>query len=145
MSTPWTEDERTSVRKYLGYSSLFTTMETRVDSAMTSVQAKADGGVLATDSVQVQMRAALATLASIDAKIQSYYCSLNVIEAGAERVKIDSTKAIFMLRSEGRKTIAQLAIPLGTVIMRDYYSGVPVADTMGEGSWLDSRFGRWDV
>lgn len=117
----WTEDELAQMRAYMGFPSLFHQREPRLENAMRSVQSTADGGVLSSTATQDRMRATLAALASIEAAITATYCTLGVDSAGAENVRINSTRKLFVLKGEGRRLIGQLAIPLGTRPVRGYF------------------------
>ena len=121
--TAWTNDEKASLRAYLGFPSLFHDQNPRLENAINSVQQEADGGVLQDGgATQERMRTVMTSLASIDAKLEELWCTAFVKEAGIDNVKTDSIRAMQYLKMEGRRLIQQLAIPLGTRPMRDYYS-----------------------
>lgn len=141
--TAWTEDEKARIRAYLGYPSLFTQYEPRLENAIRAVQSTADGGALPSTATQDRMREGLTSIASIEQKITALYCSLQLLEAGTEAVRLDSARAMMMLRSEGQRLIkVYLGIPLDTQPRRDYFfSG---EGSIGSGAWQGSPFGSFD-
>lgn len=124
--TAWTEQEKADIRAFMGFPSLFHQQEPRLENAINSVQSVADGGALVSTATQDRMRAALVRLNAIDASITCLYDRLLVTEVGEEQVKLNASRAIFVLEGQGRRWITQLAIPLGTQPFRDYYSPLPL-------------------
>ncbi len=126
--TAWTSAERVSIRKYLGFPTLFRQIEPRIENAIQSVQAVADGGVLPDDSTQASMRAVLAKLDSLETKISDLYCQFQIEQVGKEELHLNMSMALAMFKSEGRRLIHQLSIPLGTRVVRDYFGQSEMAD-----------------
>lgn len=122
--TAWSEPEKARLRKYLGYPALFKQLEPKLENAIKSVQAVADGGVLPDDSTQVEMRLALTNLAALEVQMNSLYPFAHVNQADEDKVGLDIPRAMAMYRSEGRRLISQLSIPLGTTPVRDYFSPI---------------------
>lgn len=114
---PFTNTERANLRAYLGFSKQFSDFNSRLEVAMTAVEQLDDG-----DATMTRIRSVLTKLASLDDKLEELHCTAFVMEAGTDKVKIDSIRAIQMLKMEGRRLIQQLAIPLGCQPQKDYYS-----------------------
>lgn len=136
MSTPWTEAEKASIRAYLGFPNLFHQQEPRLENAINSVQTVSDGGALDNDATQARMRVALAQLDAVDAKLSALQCSYQVLEAGTDKVRLDSIRAAWQLRQDGKRIISQLAIPLGTRPVRDYFSSSETSEYISDSSWF---------
>lgn len=137
----WTEIEKVNIRAYLGFPALFHQQEPRLENAINSVQATSDGGVLSSNATQERMRTVLTQLANIDTLITNQQGLMFVNTAGTDEVKINSIRAIFGLKQEGRRLITQLAIPLGTRPFRDYYSPLPLNDSFGGNSPFPTDLG----
>lgn len=130
MSTPWSEAERALIRRYLGFPALFHQFEPRLENALTAVQANDQpGGVLPTDDTQTDMRNAMTQLAFIDTQRQTLLPLLFVKSAGSNNAQIIPGVALWDLEDQGRKYINLLSIPLGTIPIRDYYTGEKLVDT----------------
>lgn len=139
--TAWTEDEKANLRAYLGFPSLFHQQEPRLENAINSVQAIADGGALSSNSTQERMRTVLTQLAFIDCRLNKTDTYLHALSVDNNNIKVDFIRANFVLKQEGRRLITQLAIPLGTRPFRDYYSPLPLNDEFGGNSPFPTDLG----
>lgn len=120
----FTETERANLRAYLGFSKLFTDFNSRLEVAMNVIEQLDDD-----DATITRIRSVLDTLSSLDDKLEELHCTAFVEMAGSDKVKINSIRAIQMLKMEGRRYIQQLAIALGCQPMKDYYSPAPLNES----------------
>lgn len=145
------ESDRVFIRKYVGFSSLFTQRDPRLESAIRSIQSLADGGSQPDSSSENEMKALLygsaaitgaagvvlgpspidsSTLAQparrgliqIDAQIAKMDIYLGSTEVGKGAVKADAAREALRLRGEGRRLAGQLAQMLDTFIRRDAFT-----------------------
>ncbi len=135
----WTEAERAKIRLYLGFPALWHQREPRLENALDTVRAIADGGQQPDAATVTLIRAAMIELASIDSHLSNLRCSVAILSAGTDKVTMDAGRGMAILKQEGRRLITQLAIPLGTQPIRDYYTGLPLRDVN------DNPFGFFDL
>jgi hypothetical protein len=119
----WTEDERAKIRQYLGRAPIFREADPLLESAMTAVQAQADGGSQPTSATQVLIQGHLTQLADIETRMQnlrSQYVAL-----GVGQLTIDPVRALMALRMEGRRFVHMIAALLSTQPLRDVFAASP--------------------
>lgn len=123
----WSESEKADIRAYLGFPALFHQFEPRLENAIRSVQSVADGGVLNDGgATQERMRDVLSQLAEVDCRLRKTQIYGQALSVDGNDIKVDYIRAGIWLRMEGRRLITQLAIPLGTTPIKDYYTGLPI-------------------
>ena len=61
----WTEADRVAIRSYLGFADLFLQADPRLESAITSLQARVEGGTRPDVSAEAQVRRWLAMPATV--------------------------------------------------------------------------------
>lgn len=132
----WTPTERAQIRKYMGYSPLFQDYQSLLESAINAVRARADGGDLPDDSTQESIRAVIAKLISIEDKLQGLWCQFQVSEVGSEKLRLNFIQAVSLLKAEGRRLIHQIAIPLGTTPVRDFWSASELTEPENDVTFL---------
>ena len=137
----FTELERANIRKYLGFPSLFKQFQPRLENAMNSVQSVADGGQMPTADTENNIRLVLTQLANVDTQLVNMQGLLFVVDAGSDKVSINPTKAMFMLKIEGRRIISQLSIPLGCKALSDYYGSTRYATGFEGDSFFPTDLG----
>jgi hypothetical protein len=103
----FTEAERVSIRRYLGFSRLHTLYNSRLESSITSAQAVADGGSLESDATATLIRATLTSLASVEAKLACVWDQAAALKV--DEIEVDPARAMAILRSEGRRLVTTLA------------------------------------
>jgi hypothetical protein len=121
------ESQRVKIRSYLGAASIYLQAYPKLENALTAVQSVADGGTRPDSSTEDLILAAIVTIEGIETKIENLYNQLIVLDA--EGIKLDATKAIHVLKSEGRRHIARICNAIGTSPLYDYFS--PRATTDG--------------
>lgn len=125
----FTEAERVEIRKYMGAGSIYLQLFPKLENAITSVQSIADGGSQATNGTEASIRTYLAKLATLETKLEALHCQVQVVEAGADEVKLNVAQGIYLLRSEGRRLVGVIARSLACAPLWDFFSGMePSAD-----------------
>ena len=125
--TAFLESDRVQIRQYLGYSGLWLQADPRLESAITNIQAVADGGTRPDNSTQVLALAIVTTLQGIDARLGRLAGQVGTtsIGAGSSSAKIDTVRETARLNSEGRKYVHRLARILDTEPRADVFSAAP--------------------
>lgn len=128
----FTEAERVQIRRWLGFSALFTQAEPRLESAITAVQAANDGGSRPDNTTELAVRGYLADLAAIENQIR---IRRDQVEADkVDESRIDTARGNAILRQEGRLYVGYLADALSTRPRRDVFS--PPSLDMSGGYYL---------
>ena len=118
----FTESDRVQIRKYMGTGSIFLQLYPILENAISAVQALADGGSRPDNSTELEIRVQLANIVNIETKITCLYDQLEIITAGQEKVEINATRALYVLKNEGRRFIGNLSRLLACAPMFDYFS-----------------------
>lgn len=116
----WTEAERVKIRRYLGFSAIFTDSQPLLENAITSVLATADGGSRPNNATQVSIQAILTNLDELEAELKKLW--KKAVATQVEDIKIDPARAMIVLRMEGRRLVTALSVSLGTTPCRDIFS-----------------------
>lgn len=119
----FTFQERALIRRYLGFSLLFTNANTMLENAMNTLDGLQDGG-----ATQGLMSAALVEIQGIEAQISQYQQVLLGSEVTGE-IKVDAARAIAVLRQEGTSAINKIAFPLSMSPARAYFYPSPIDDS----------------
>jgi hypothetical protein len=114
----FTDTEKATIRRYLGFSELFRDVDTRLEGQLDSLSAEAEALV----------RATLVQLAAIDAKIHTAALE-NLDLQRAEDVTFLGPEQLIALKDYGRSLINRIAVTFEVEPMRDYYG----AGAMGGG------------
>ena len=122
MGAVFTETEKTQILYWMGAGRLYAQLWPKLINAMQAVLSVADGGSQPDDTAVLAIQGWLTTLASIETSLTNLYCQMQVMEAGSDRVKLDPIKAIYALRSEGRRYVGHISDTLGTRALRDVWS-----------------------
>ncbi len=113
-----TELERVKVRRYMGWPPGKT--EPRYDSLIDRIQSTSDGGVMVDDSTELDLRAVLADIATIETRLRAQW---DTMEAGkVDELGVDPVRAVVMLRSEGRRLVSYMASILDAQPLRNPFS-----------------------
>lgn len=117
----WTEAQRVSARKWLGFGNVFLQADPRFETAMNAVLAVADGGTRPDNSAQLAILGYLAFLdggtippaaGSLEAQWQALLIQLAVGEADGE-AKIDAIRALAGVAKIGRFYVRLICYSLG--------------------------------
>lgn len=103
----YTTAETVAIYRYMGMSPTLRNNESRFVSAIQSTLSTADGGAWPDNTVELEVRGILASLAAIEARRTQLW---DITEAGkVDEVQVDAARAIAALHSERRRFIVQLA------------------------------------
>ena len=116
----WVENDRSLIREMLGFSAIFLQADPRVEFAITSIQAIADGGTRPDNSSELRMRGYMADYQLILTSLKKLWPV--AIATQADDVKIDAARAMAVLRSEGRRIVMRACVMLGVHPRFDVFS-----------------------
>ena len=121
----FTEADRVKIRHYMGAGALFTGLYPLLESAISTVQAIADGGARPDNSTQLAIYGTLTELDDIETRRKSLRkrVMVDTATAGDSSARIDPARGIAVLRGEGRVIAGGLARYLGfKSVLSDIYS-----------------------
>lgn len=104
--------QRTSIRRYLGYSARFAQLDTALEFALDSIETDADAEAL--------VLVLLGKLDGVSTRLDGVYTRLKAIQVG-DGLKLDGAKEVMMIRSEGRRFAGQLAAVFGVQVRHDAF------------------------
>ncbi len=113
------EVNRVQIRMRMGWPPGHT--EPRYDAQITRIQSVADGGVMPDSSTEDFVVVLLGKIANVETKITETLDLLSVNRA--DEANIDAARGTMMLRSEGRRLVAQMAFVLDAPPLVDTFSG----------------------
>ena len=116
----WTEADRAVLRHYMGFAAIFLQADPRLELAITSVQAKADGGTRPDNSTELQIRGWLAGLARIEQRLADLWEIAEGLKV--ESLGVDPYRGMALLRAEGRRLVGSIARALSTAPRHDVFS-----------------------
>jgi hypothetical protein len=118
----WTEPQKTSIRHYVGAGIVSGYgFYPPLEDSMSRVLAIADGGQQVSNSTQLAIVALLADIATVETQLKSLWTA--AIAVAVDEIKIDSARAMAMLRMEGRRLSHGLAKYLGfRAVLADVWS-----------------------
>lgn len=116
----WTELERAKIRHYLGFSAIFLQADPRLENAMTTVLAIADGGTRADSSTQTQIQGWITDLETVETNLKNLWNKSLALKVDV--IQIDPVRGMMMLRAEGRRIVTNIATALATKPRRDVFS-----------------------
>ena len=114
MATPFTSAQKANIRLYLGWSARFHQMDSGLEQAMSAIEGEAD------DSTHDQIVALLADIADIETRLTDAYGRLKAAKVGS--IDLPGQTEVSVLRSEGRRFVAQLARILSVEVRGDPFS-----------------------
>ncbi len=128
------ESDRVQIRHFLGFSAIFLQADPRLENAILSVQAVTDpGGTRPDNSTELQIKALIVDLQSIETKLKALWDQAQVSAAG--KVALDVFRGRMMLCSEGRRLVNGLCRALGTHPRADIFSSAsltPAGDAFAD-------------
>jgi hypothetical protein len=117
--------QKARVRFYLGWSARFHQFDSRLEQAMSSLEASSieDPDTLGqiTNLLTSDPPGLLAQLADVDARMAPAYVRLKAKKIAS--IELPEDGEIAMLRSEGRRYVGRLAALLGVEVRQDVFSG----------------------
>lgn len=125
----FSESDKVEIRKYMGAGSLYKQLFPKLENAIIAVQSVADGGSQVDSSTENSIKSYLTKLATIELKLEALQCQVQVVEAGADEIKLNVAQGVSLLRSEGRRMIAAISRTLACAPTYDFFSSqMPSAD-----------------
>lgn len=121
----FTEAQRTSIRRYLGWSARFAQVDTALELALNAIEN--DTG--AYDLVIVL----LGKLDGVSTKLDGVYTRLKATQVGT--LKLDGATEVAVIRSEGRRFAGQMASIFGVPIRHDAFGAFGPKTTQGWGGY----------
>lgn len=121
----FTELDRVKIRTYLGFGSLYLQVDPRLENAITALQSVADGGTRPTDDAETMAKGYITSLESIDDAIAALRVQQGAVELTGE-MKLDASREMVRLRSEGRTVVHRLARMLDTFPRSDVFGPAPI-------------------
>ena len=119
----FTEADRVQIRQYVGWSAIFLQYQPLLESAITTVQAKADGGSRDDNSTELLIKGLIVQLQAIDAKILNTDC-LGTNQVG--NIQQDNIRALMIDRQNGRMLVGRLCTVLSLEgPLSDCFSSLP--------------------
>jgi hypothetical protein len=105
----------------LGFSAIWLQADSRTEAAITSVQAIAErGGTRPDNSSELAIRSYMLDYANVCTNLQSLWNK--ALATQVDTIKIDTLRAMSLLRSEGRRTVGRVARTLGVTPRFDVFS-----------------------
>jgi hypothetical protein len=118
----FTETQRATIRRYLGWPALFRQISNSLEQAMSTISAFPE--------TQVLIEQDLASCADMEIRIVDAYERLKAKSMG-QGVELPGPDEIGMLRNEGRRYTAHIASTLGVEIYNDYWNSSLTVRTNG--------------
>lgn len=122
----FTEADRVKIRKYLCFPNLYVQADPRLESAITTVQSIADGGSRPDNSAELDIKATLTKLATIETQLEVLWAP--ALATRADDVSLDVGRGQAILYKDGRRLINALSASLNTRPCRDYFSAAPISE-----------------
>jgi hypothetical protein len=104
----------------LGFSGIFLQADPRLETALTSVLARADGGTRPDDSTETQIRGWLTQLAHVESRLEELWDEAEALKL--DSLGVDPYRAVVLMRSEGRRVVGNIARALATAPRHDVFS-----------------------
>lgn len=124
----WTEAQRVSVRKWLGYGNIFLQADARLETALNAVLATTDGGTRPDSSAQTAIIGYITFLdQTLEPQMQGLVPSFQVKSADGDQkgsaVELDAIRGLIGLNKLGRMYVRLICYSLGfTRPLRDVFS-----------------------
>ena len=138
----FTESDRVSIRKYLGFAAIYQQADPELENAITAVQSIADGGTRPDSSTEDAILAYVVLLVAIDAEVESASGCLSTIKV--DEVEMDPARGEAILLNRARRLVGHIGRALSTAPRFDVYSA-PEPDPSGGFNVTDYAHGHWPV
>ncbi len=106
------ESDRVALRHFLGFSAIFLQADSRLESAISSVQSIADGGTRPTNDTELAIKAMVVNLFALEKQMMCLWAQASVSKA--DEITIDAYRGRQMLCAEGRRLVRGLEVALAT-------------------------------
>lgn len=116
----WSDAERITMHRLLGYSPRQITGDDVLDSALTAVQAVADGGVMPSSALEDELRRLMGEVVEIEVKIKEKWDP--ILASAVGNLRVDAVRGMSALYMDGRRLVRQIAGLLRVDIARDPFS-----------------------
>jgi len=118
----WTETDRVQIRDMLGFGAIFLQADPRLETAITAVQAVADGGTRPDTSTELFIRTLIADFQLVLTSLKALWNKAIAVQV--DEVKVDVYRGRQMLCQDGRRIVNRLSAVLSTHPRRDVF-GTP--------------------
>lgn len=122
MSEVFIESDRVQIRRWLGFSGIFLQADPRLENAITSVQATADGGTRADDSTVVAIKDYLEKLSGVETEWMKLTVEGGMQGGQIDELKIDPLRGLQGLKQIGRMYVGFICDALSTRPHRDVFT-----------------------
>lgn len=119
----FTEADRAQIRQYVGWTAIFQQAQPLLESAITTLQAKADGGNMVDNSTELLVKGLITQLQAVDAKLFQIDC-LGTNQVG--NIQQDNIRARMVVQQYGRMLVGRLCTVLSLEgPISDCFSSLP--------------------
>jgi len=119
----FTEADRVQIRQYVGWTAIFLQAQPLLESAITTIQAKADGGNMVDNSTELLVKGLIIQLQAVDAKLFQIDC-LGANQVG--NIQQDNIRARMVVQQYGRMLVGRLCTVLSLEgPISDCFSSLP--------------------
>lgn len=113
----FSEAQRVRIRRFMGWPQAST--EPNYDSQITRIQSIADGGNQPDGSAEDEAKVILTDLGTVEEQLRTYWGQMEADKVST--LRIDSGRAMMLLRSEGRRLVRNLAVLLDAPVHVDVF------------------------
>jgi hypothetical protein len=119
----FTEADRVQIRQYVGWSAIFLQFQPLLESAITTIQSIADGGIRIDNSTELLVKSLLTQLQAVDSSLLNFDC-LGTNQVG--NIQQDNIRARMVVMQWGRVLVGRLCTVLSLEgPIADCYSSSP--------------------
>ncbi len=119
----FTEADRVLIRQYVGWTAIFQVAQPLLESAITTIQSVADGGIRIDNSTELLVKSLLAQLQKVDEQLLEFGCLGTV---SVNKVAMDNVRARMVVMQWGRVLVGRLCTVLSLEgPITDCYSSSP--------------------
>lgn len=141
----FSESDRVRIRRWLGFSAIYLQADPRLEAAITSVQATADGGTRPDDSSVTAVLAYLTKLDGIEVEWMKLTTEGGMQAGKVDELGVDPLRGLMGLKQIGRMYVGYIADVFDTRPRRDVFSPAKINDGGLSGPFPDysEGFPRW--
>lgn len=114
------EAEKVQIRRWLGYSAIYTNLDSRLESAIITVQSTADGGSRPDNTTELAIKDYLTKLSTVETRLNELAIQMHV--GTVDEVELDGPRGQLGLRQLGRQYVGHISDALSTKPLRDPFS-----------------------
>ena len=104
----------------MGFAGIFMQADSRLENAITAVQAQVDGGTRPDNSTELSIKSIISDLQTIELNLKNLWTKSLALTV--DELKVDPVRGMMMLRMEGRRLVNHLARTLSTRPRDDAFS-----------------------